>query len=474
MIELRIYRKITVNRVLFFLGILAGLIVIYKAATLSFTHDESGTYLILHNHTIWQVFTHESAWWSANNHIFNTVLYKLSISLLGHSDFAMRLPNVLAFWACLLVALWLINKKLVNPISKFVLFAILFLNPYILDFYSLCRGYGLSMFFHFAFLSCIWHFKDKKSIPILYLAYALLTLACLSLLTNLVLFPAYSLALWAMCYSDQPNQNLKKHLILAPVISGIITLSLVAKPIIYLIKYNEFEFGVASIWDSFKSLIQRTFSILPRQDFMWVHDILTILLLLIIVYVLYISLKERKNRFFSISFILLIIILHILCFGFGIMFPTERKTTMYIPILALLFSNHLYNYKPTEDRKTITNAIAFIGCILLLISNKIDRTTEWAYDRKTKDYILHIHENTHNQPIVLLAEWYFTPTAEYYVKTLGLKNIVLLPYNKNFDLSGKPEMVISHTKQMIKNDEYVLLESDGELGLYFKQNLPKY
>ncbi|MFA6150394.1 MAG: hypothetical protein WC716_03670 [Chitinophagaceae bacterium] len=395
-------------------------------------------------------------------------MYKLSINLFGHSDFAMRLPNVVAFWACLLVALWIINKKLINPISKFVLFAVLFLNPFVLDFYSLCRGYGLSMFLHFAFLSCIWHFKDKKSIPVLYFAFVLLSLASLSLLTNLVLFPVYSIALWLTTFAEQPGRNLKKHLVLAPVIAGIVTLSLVAKPISYLIKYNEFEFGVASIWDSIKSLILRSFSILPKEDFMWIYDILTIFMLSIIIYVLYHSLKEKKNRLFAISFITLIILLHILCFGFGIMFPAERKTTMYIPILALLFSNHLYNYKIAEHRKITMNAIVFAGCISLLAFNKTDRTIEWDYDRKTKDFIMQIHDKANNKPIVVITEWYFTPTAVYYVETLGLNNIVLLPYNKNFDLSTKPEMVISHTKEMMKNDEYVLLDSDAGLGLYYR------
>jgi hypothetical protein len=467
--NLRISSKITINTILLFLGIMAGLIVIYKAATLSFTHDESGTYLMLHQHTLWQIFTQESAWRSANNHILNTLLYKLSIRLFGQGDFAMRLPNVLAYWACLSVALWVINKKLINTISKFVLFVILFLNPYVLDFYSVCRGYGLSMFFHFTFLIFIWHFKDKKSIPVLYFAFFLLSLASLSLLTNLILFPVYTITLWLICFAEQPSRNLKIHLVLAPFITGIVTLSIVAKPISYLVKYKEFEFGVASIWDSIKSIIQRSFSSLPKEDFLWALDFLTIFLLLIIIYVLYHSFKEKKNRFFTISFITLIILLHILCFGLGILFPTERKTTLYIPLLALLFSTHLFRYKVAEHRKASANALAFLGCVFLLVFNKKDRTIEWDYDRKTKDFMLQIQDKANNKPVVVLTEWYFTPTAEYYLKTLGLKNIVLLPYSKNFDLSSKPNMVICKTKQMLQNNEYVLLDSDVDLGLYYRK-----
>ena len=226
-------------------------------------------------------------------------------------------------------------------------------------------------FFHFAFLVGLWHFRNKKSIPPLYLAYVGLALPCLSLLTNLVLFPIYTLVLWALCYPDPTTKHLRIHLFLAPLISGTLTLALVAKPIFYLLENNEFEFGVASIWDSVKSFVVRTFNFLPSQDFVWLNDILTIIFLVAIAYVLFTSLKLKKNKFFSISFIVLLIVLHILCFGFGIMFPHERKTTLYLPILALLFSNYLYGFQFQDSKKLFFNSAALVACFLILLSNKL-------------------------------------------------------------------------------------------------------
>ncbi len=458
-----------INYSLILLGVFAGLIAVYKAATLSFTHDESGTFLYLNQLSPWQILIHESAWQSANNHILNTVLYKISIHLFGHSDFILRLPNVLAYWGCLLTASWVINNKLSKPVSKIVLFLILFFNPYILDFYSLCRGYGLSMFFHFSFLICIWRFKDKQNVLLLYLAFALLSLASLSLLTNLILFPIYTIGLWLGFKSQKISIKVRNNLILAPLIFGLITLVLVLKPLLYLIGKNELKFGVASIWDSLKSFTTQTFYYIPKQDFMWVHDVLTIILLIAITTVLYFSLKDRKNAFLSLSFILLIIALYILYLGFDIRFPSERKTTIYIPILALIFSNHLDRLNINQLRQKLYGVVAFCACILLLFSNKLDRTIEWKYDRKTKDYMLLTQETASEKSIVLLAEWWFTPTAEYYVKTLELKNIVLLPYKKSFDLNDNPNMVIAHTSIMLQRDKYHLIESDEELGLFVKK-----
>lgn len=465
MAESRISQLVSANRILLFFGILAGAIVIYKAATLSFTHDESASYLILQDHSIWQIFTDESAWQSANNHILNSVLYKLSTGVFGQSDFAMRLPNVLTFFGCLWITFFIIQTKLTNPTSKFVFFAILFLNPFVLDFFSLCRGYGLSMFFHFGFLAAIWHFHDTKRISVLYLAYAFLIFACLSLLTSLVLFPTYTLALWITSRSAQLDRKQLKHVVLAPTISGIIALGLLAKPILYLMNSNEFEYGVASIWDSFKSVILSTFTMVSREDFMWVYDVLTVVFLIILIYVLYVSLKNRKNTYFSVSVIVFIVFLHILCFGLGIMFPVDRKVTIYMPILALLFANYI-NTHPAKHQDRVSTALGVLVCIVALLSNKLGQTTEWAYDRKTKDFMLQIDQLAKNDPKVLLTEWWFNPSADYYIQTRQLKNIELLPYDKNFDLTLKPDMVIAFTKEMVNQHEYTLVDSDGELGLY--------
>ncbi|MGB0402975.1 MAG: hypothetical protein ACPGEG_02690 [Salibacteraceae bacterium] len=452
--------------ILIVLGIVAGLIVVYKAATLSFTHDESGTYLYLNQLSIWQVFTHEDAWKSANNHILNTILYKFSIHLFGHSDFTMRLPNVLAYLGSLLAALWVINNKLSKSSSRFVLFTILFFNPYILDFYSLSRGYGLSMFFHFSFLVCIWHFKEKQNFKSLYLAYAMLSLASLSLLTNLVLFPIYTLVLWITFKAN--SGNFRKKLILIPLVFGISTLAVVVRPLLYLIGKDELKFGVASIWDSLKSLIIRTFHYIPEQEFMWIHDILTVILLIGISWVLYFSLIKKMNNYFALSFLILVITLHILYFGFDIRFPNERKTTIYVPILALLFSTYIEESNFIKLRHRFYNIAIIFASLIPIFSNQLDRSIEWAYDRKTKDYMRKIQEAASNQRIVVLTEWWFTPTAEYYLKTLELKNIHILPYNKNFNLSSQNDMVISH-KSLVSDGEYVLVDSDEELGLFSKK-----
>ena len=110
-----------------------------RAVTVDFTHDESLSWQILQGDEI-QLIT-------ANNHWLNTALMYIFSSVAGYSEIVLRLPNVLAF-AFYLLFIYKIYKHF-SGYAPALLFAVpvLLLNPFLLDFFSLARGYGLAMAF---------------------------------------------------------------------------------------------------------------------------------------------------------------------------------------------------------------------------------------------------------------------------------------------------------------------------------------
>ena len=80
-----------------------------------------------------------------NNHILNTLLVKYSIALFGAHSWSVRLPNLLSFllfaWAVYRIACLLNPRSFWLPVTAVLFFA----NPYLLDFFGLSRGYGLSV-----------------------------------------------------------------------------------------------------------------------------------------------------------------------------------------------------------------------------------------------------------------------------------------------------------------------------------------
>src|SRR5437667_10805325 len=124
--------------ILFLLGVIAALLLAYacaRAYTVSFKHDESISYAI--------VAEHSTAKSTANHHSLNTRLMTWSYRSFGSREWALRLPNIVAFFLYLGFGLWLL-RELAWPWMVFG-FVLLFLNPFLLEFFSLARGYGLAL-----------------------------------------------------------------------------------------------------------------------------------------------------------------------------------------------------------------------------------------------------------------------------------------------------------------------------------------
>ena len=119
----------------------AGILFAYtvlRARLLSFVHDESLSYFVIN---------HVGHWWStANNHLLNSVLMLVCQKLFGDSELSLRLPNLFAHLLFMIFSI-LILKKLKDDILTTSGFLLLNTNPFMLDFFGLARGYGLSLSF---------------------------------------------------------------------------------------------------------------------------------------------------------------------------------------------------------------------------------------------------------------------------------------------------------------------------------------
>lgn len=122
--------------------ILLFIYIIIRASSMSFTTDESVSFSII---------SEASSRWlnTANHHLLNTWLMSLCSSVFGNSELSLRLPNVLAF----LIYAFYFDRILnlldfpITSLNRLLGFSLLFLNNYVLDFFSLARGYGLSLGF---------------------------------------------------------------------------------------------------------------------------------------------------------------------------------------------------------------------------------------------------------------------------------------------------------------------------------------
>ncbi len=114
---------------------------VYRAASQSITCDEAYTYNEFLAGSPWQLVRS----YEASHHVLHTALAKLSISLLGASEFTLRIPSLLGGLLYLTTACRLCLYLFGEGLFFLLAFASLGLNPYLLDFLSAARGYGLAL-----------------------------------------------------------------------------------------------------------------------------------------------------------------------------------------------------------------------------------------------------------------------------------------------------------------------------------------
>lgn len=113
-----------------------------RAALLSFTHDESLNYNCHVAPGLFGILDFSVV----TNHFLNSVLMAISSAVLGPGEFALRLPNVLGGIAYL-AAGFLLLRRFQDTFIRTAGLALLILNPFVLDFQALARGYGLGCTF---------------------------------------------------------------------------------------------------------------------------------------------------------------------------------------------------------------------------------------------------------------------------------------------------------------------------------------
>jgi len=124
-------------------AVVAFAYVVARAARVGFTHDEAHTYLWFVGAPLSTMLAFQGTV-NANNHTLNSLLMTLSRSAFGSSELALRLPNVLAF-AGYCAAVLSLARRYRTRIARVAVNVLLILNPFLLEVFSLARGYGLGL-----------------------------------------------------------------------------------------------------------------------------------------------------------------------------------------------------------------------------------------------------------------------------------------------------------------------------------------
>jgi len=421
----------------------------YRAATQSITADEAFTY----NNFVWpRVFTSLSTF-DANNHLLYTLLAKLSVRWFGLSEFGLRVPSLMG-GLLFLVSAWRLVRCLFGR-GWFCLFALtaVALNPFVLDYLSAARGYGLALGLFFWGLYLLTRYLTEDYDPPVRLLFRAGLALGLSVIANLFfLVPAVAAAsVFSLVAVLGPNparfEDRFWHVVdrfwgpalVPPFVALVVPLTKAG--------LKDFYYGARSLEEMAYSLVVPSLMhkpdvwelrrYLPRFD-SWpgaavriVIPALSLVILLAAARAVVRWTRTRDIRALSAVERALLLVTATLALSFaavvaaharsGVLYPL-RRTALYWPPLftlaslaaiAILWRTRI----PGKVLAAAGAAIMALTITLFAAGFTTDHYAEWRYDAGTKrivNLLRELHGSNPGARVRLGVNWLFEPALNFY------------------------------------------------------------
>jgi hypothetical protein len=167
------------------------LYILLRAWLLPITVDESATAINHVPRLVFDTLTYQREA-NPNNHILNTILIKIFTGIFGWHHLVVRIPVLMGGFLYAWASGRLVRKLSDQSWIRIFAMLMLFGNPYLLEFFSFARGYGLAVGLMTAALWFAWRFFDTNDSKILRTAFLLGGLSVYANFTLLIFFAPFA------------------------------------------------------------------------------------------------------------------------------------------------------------------------------------------------------------------------------------------------------------------------------------------
>ena len=417
---------------------------IYRAATQSITMDEAYTYLSFVKPTLAEILTH----YDANHHVLHSLLCKASTGLFGVSELTLRLPSIAGGVLYFFSVLWICRLLLGDGWASVLCLSILILNPLVLDFSSVARGYSLGM--GFLFLG-VWGLllqlrEDKVQIRWRRLAFIGISLGLsISSVLTFVFPVAASLCMFAILTFSRGSRLYKQRLAdLAALVVPAVTIAFVINfgPLSRATR-DRFVIGFGSIFETLRNTLFHflrhhssaigvwRWQIDPVE---WLYPVcrVAVLLVLAVSAVFLLAHSTKRIRFLRSEAIflsgVLIVTVTILVAAhryFGILYPVARTAIYFVPLVVLTTTAILENLcdKPKLQLAWLPLSV-LSGLLLVHFIMQVNMTyyNHWRFDAGTRDIARFLAAQTPaGRRTKIIASGTLVPCLNFYRETNKLR-----------------------------------------------------
>jgi len=408
------------------LVVLGGYVAV-RAWVLSFTHDESLSYFGSIQAPLSSALLSRGT--DANNHPLNTLAMWLGDAVFGPSEIALRWGSLVAF-AVYVVALAVLLRRVERRSLRAFGLVLAVANPYVLDFFSLARGYGLALALVAASALVTLDFVERPTAGRAMAATGFAALAAFANFSTLTYFLAVLVVI--VLAVRLPARNRPTGAALARIAAAVSlpTLGvflLVVLPLLRLRSAGELYFGgERGFWrDTAYSLVEST--LYGRG---W--DVLAVVLVGLVAAMVVVggaaamrSIVRRRMPPHATAFLLLTIpglvsvAQHVV---FGTRFLLGRTALFFVPLLAiwLALAGDAAARRLRFATAVTTGAvvIATAAVLNLVTAANSSYALDWRYDAST-ELVLSSLAGTGSEPrpVAVGVSFLFDPTTRFYRET---------------------------------------------------------
>jgi hypothetical protein len=425
--------------------------ILIRAALMGITYDEAWTIISFVPHKVSDIFLFNPA--DANNQILNTLLIKFFFVFGNHALFIARLPNVLAF-AVYSFFTFRMTEGSRNYITGLFLFILLLFNPFILDFFSLARGYGLAMAFQMGSLYYLMLFTNNIEWKKFAVSLLLAILAVLSIFSFLYFFLTILIIGTVLTFITERKDKKIKAVLLTALVALLLMAAMVVVPIIKLIDNGGLYYGGTTGFyhDTLISIF--AFSLYHPYNTGIAQIVLNIFLFLLGSIILYCLIKRQnldgmflQGKTILISLLTGLAILINLANHYisGTLYLIDRTALFYVPLLTILL---MYWIEELQERKVnwvpslLLISLSILSLVNFGINANFKKTISWPFDAHSESILGRINAEGIQEKRLMTIDfsWPFEKSIGYYFDKNKYSNLSIIKdaidrekLNKNAD-----------------------------------------
>lgn len=455
--------------------ILASVYILYRSANLSFTHDESFTYIwFVNNASLKDIVLYKDP--ILNNHILNSLAMKFIHMFFGDSELLLRLQSYFGFVLYFTSGI-IIFRKFKSKVFFLTGMVIYIFNIYLFDYFSLARGYalGVGLVSIAVALSIEYILSNKRSV----LVWIALITSAAAVYANFSfnhLHIAINLLSLLFVFKDEMKvfniTNYKRYLkkLIPFSVVNLILSILIIIPILKLKQTGQISFGGSGgiINETIRSLVSSTIYINSNDNLIWgiTYSILVIFLLAPIVYFI----LDKKNKVTIVSKIMLVTwIVIAFTFASNIIqnlilhdgYSIGRSALFMIPLLVILGLSLLGSLRSFNVKIDILCRVGLVGISLMflthfMINSSVYSVKDWNYDANSKKAFELIEKDARGSFVNVETSWIFFQSFDFYVTQKNIKNIHI----RTIDPNRKDQIVADYyyfpdNNSFINSDEII-------------------